>query len=269
MLTGERWMLDNLQAQASACIMGAWPAPRENGKGLVMNGGQVRGSAWNMRQLENAAWLSPDGSAEQAYFSKIAENNWDWLIAKIPEWTARQGETHGYVPGHYREPGAIAPWQQDFFAGVVALVASRGNDKAKTVLAWMSNFLLGRFENAHNEVKLHLGAAYTMATGDMKDRNVVYSTWAEIGRESEARGLARGNWGSGQYFQLALASIAGIATTLQSERAALAFVVLAQRTPGGPTVANYRRDPTYNIVPPGVSRAGASDHRCTPSRSPG
>jgi hypothetical protein len=94
-LTGERWILDNLLAQGAWNTVANWPdGERYNevtGKyDLVVHNVQVRAAAWSLRQLENAAWAAPDGSKEQAYFRATADANWKWLVAQIPEWTARR-----------------------------------------------------------------------------------------------------------------------------------------------------------------------------------
>ncbi|MBC7942068.1 MAG: hypothetical protein H7Z19_20320, partial [Chitinophagaceae bacterium] len=67
LLTGERWMLDNLNAQASYTVVSQWPVARGDGLDLVVRVNQVRGAAWSLRQIDEAAWISPDGSREKAY----------------------------------------------------------------------------------------------------------------------------------------------------------------------------------------------------------
>ncbi|WP_144299633.1 RIFT barrel domain-containing protein [Elioraea rosea] len=273
LLTGERWILDNLQAQTSAAIMGTYPVNRLDGEALVTNGGQVRGSAWNLRQVGNAAWLSPDGSAEKAYFESVQQKNWSWLVAQTPGWTAKQGEAHGWVPGVYGERGGVAPWQQDYFASTTLAEARRGNADALAFLRWQANFLLGRFQAERAGLAMHAGAGYGLAVTEATTFNPIsqrlYPTWAEIAQANEARGWAKRPWSDFQYNQLALATLAGLATTLRSEDAARLFATLSQQRMRGTSIADYRQNSTYAIVPPGFSRAGSAAPRCTPSRPPG
>jgi hypothetical protein len=253
--------------------MGTYPVTRLNGEALVTNGGQTRGSAWTLRQVGNAAWLSPDGTAERAYFEQVLQRNWSWLVARIPEWTEKQGEAHGWVPGQYGERGGVAPWQQDYFASTTLATARRGHADALTFLRWQSNFLLGRFQNEQVGLKMHAGAGYGLAVSNADTFDPIsrplYQTWAEIAQANEARGWASRPWSDHQYNQLVLATLAGLAATLSSESAARLFATLARQGMRGTSVADYRQNPTYSIVPPGVTRAGAPPARCTPSRPPG
>ena len=276
LLTGERWILDNLQAQAAAAIMSSRPERRQHGAGLVVDTGDVQAAAWNLRQVGNAAWLSPDGSAEKAYFERIARTNWDWLVARIPEWSARQGEAHGWIPadgGAEREvPGMIRPWSQDAFASIAVLSALRGNDRARVVLEWMSNFLIGRFTSEREGFRQSLGAAHMLAASPPRDLRALFTTWAKMGEENDRRGLGSVEWDNAACNRLALASLAGIATVLPSSAAGRLFADLSRRGLPGTAVQDYRRDPSGSVVPPGVSRAAAGERRagphCTPSRPP-
>ncbi|WP_291299256.1 hypothetical protein [Elioraea sp.] len=270
MLTGERWMLDNLQAQASAAVMGTFPETRFDGGGIVVNGQQVRASAWNLRQVENAAWLSPDGSAEQAYFETVSQKNWDWLISQVPAWTAQQGEVHGWVPG-LNSDGTLRPWQQDYFASITILMTQRGRPEAARFLRWQSNFLLGRFRNEPGGFKQGFGVGYTIAMAPPNNPRgaPVFQTWAHVAEATNERNLVRSEWGTGNYNQLALATLAGMVSALQSQEAASLFAELSRRGLRGTAASDYRKEPTFNVTPPGVSRAGPGEARCTPSRPPG
>jgi hypothetical protein len=269
MLTGERWMLDNLQAQASAAIMGTFPESRVDGGAIVVNGQQVRASAWNLRQVENAAWLSPDGSAERAYFEEVSRQNWAWLLAQIPDWTAQQGEVHGWLP-RLSNDGTLQPWQQDYFASITILAAQRGRAEAVQVLRWQSNFLLGRFRNEESGFKPGFGAGYTNAIAPPNNPRgaPVFQTWARVAEATSGRNLVREEWANGNYNQLALATLAGMVTALPSQEAASLFAALSRKGLRGTAPADYRREPTFNVTPPGVSRAGSAEPRCTPSRPP-
>ncbi|WP_291298706.1 carbohydrate-binding domain-containing protein [Elioraea sp.] len=254
MLTGERWMLDNLQAQASAAVMGTFPVTRMNGEGIVTNGGQVRGSAWNLRQVENAAWLSPDGSAEQAYFETVSQKNWDWLISQIPAWTAQQGEAHGYLPGAY-PGGAMAPWQQDYFAGVAIISATRGGEDAKTFIDWMSNYLVGRFTAGDEGFAMRDAVAYNIAISNLTTREV-YKTWEEIGAETVSRGMSNTTsttgWASGEYGRLGLATLAGIHDLTGDSEIAAVYRSFLSLKPAFTDEASYVANPAYAITIPEI-----------------
>jgi Ca2+-binding RTX toxin-like protein len=279
LLTGERWMLDNLNAQSSFSVMSFWPFPRENGEGLVIQNNQTRGGAWSMRQIENSAWINPDGSVEQAYFKEIAQNNWDWIQRKIPEWNALQGEAHGWVnPTHSATVnstvGNMAPWQQDYLAGVAAIAAKRGSEGALEYLEWASNFLIGRFEADAKGFDTRDGAAYQIVvknplTGEFHD------TWAEIGAATRAAGYSNENgWlTNSEYARLALATLAAIHDLTGSARAEAAYRALLLEGAPATDQITYGKNPAYAISiphildqlrPPGAFPTGGSSTSSSP-----
>ncbi|WP_431301423.1 carbohydrate-binding domain-containing protein [Sediminicoccus sp. BL-A-41-H5] len=259
LLTGQRWMLDNLQAQASWSIMSQWPQLRDGAGDLVVQGNQVRGAAWSLRQIDEAAWASPEGSREKAYFTEASAQNWAWLVKQIPVWTQQQGEAHGWLPGEYGIKGAMPPWQQDYFASTVIAAASRGNADAMTFLKWQENFLVGRFTHAAQGFDTHDGAAYLIATGDATT-GALYTSWAQMGAAMDARGWSNNaGWSQsqGDYAQLALATLAGIARVTGSAEAARVYAQLIADAAPFTSSADFLRDPTYAIAAPTVTTASA------------
>ena len=193
LMTGSRYYLDQLNAQATFSELSVWPDPRQNGLGIVANGAdQVRAQAWNLREIDEASWANPDGSVEKATFTQLANNNWKWLVSQIPTWTAQQGEAYGYLPGDYRYPGEVAPWQQDYFASTAIQAAENGNVDALTFLKWESNFLVGRFLNAANGFNPHDGTAYALNVGNGSGVN--YKTWTQIEQATAAGGQQCRQW---------------------------------------------------------------------------
>ncbi|WP_149537287.1 beta strand repeat-containing protein [Siccirubricoccus phaeus] len=253
LLTGERWILDNLMAQAAWNVMGTWAAMRGDDD-ILVNGGQVRGSAWALRQIDEAAWAAPDGSAEKAYFTKVSAANWAWLVSQIPAWTAQQGEAHGWLPGDYGTAGNMAPWQQDYFASTAIAAAARGNQDALTFLEWMSNFLVGRFQAADQGFPLHDGAAYNLAVSDPATGRL-YQSWAEIGAQTAARGLSNGDgWAqsNGDYGRLALATLAGIWHLTGNPEARAAYHALLMEVPPYTSEADLARSLDHLVTIPDI-----------------
>lgn len=259
LMTGERWMLDNLQAQASAAIMGTWSTNRQNADDLVVQNLQVRASAWDLRQIEEAAWASPAGSAEKAYFRAAADANWQWIVSQIPAWTAMQGEAHGWLPGDSRDATLLAPWSQDFFASTAIAAASRGNQDALTYLNWAKNFLIGRFTHAADGFPMTAGAAFQIVIRDTVD-SAFYSTWAQIGAKTIERGYTDGvNWGSGYYGQLAMATLAGIYFLTGDAQALAVYKELAWENPGTTSATDFATYASYAVTIPGLYGWGTGD----------
>src|SRR5439155_9086020 len=206
-------------------ILRDWPTNRQDGLGLVANGrDQVRQQAWDLRQIDEAAWANPDGSAEKAYFSQIADNNWHWLVSQLPTWTAQEGQAYGYIPGTFSSTGPLmGPWQQDYFASTVIAAAEQGNQDAMQVLKWEANFLVGRVLNAANGFDPHDGVVYYLNT--YASPGTPYQTWAQIEQATIAAGNSTGGTFDHQndYPQYALASLAGIITVTGSTDAMEAY----------------------------------------------
>lgn len=253
LLTGDRYYLDQLNAQAAWCETSLWPAPeaRNNGEGLVVQGSQVRGAAWSLREIVEAAYANPPGTPMGRYFRQMEKNNFSWLLSKLPAWTDEQGEAHGYLPGVYGNSGAMAPWQQDYLASTIVLAAQLGVPGAKTFLEWQSNFLVGRFLSQEQGFNPRNGIAYNPHVYDPSTRRI-FKSWREIEEATEAAGESNGNgWkrSDGDYGQLALQSLAGIITITGSPRAIEAYRWLLGS--GAPYVdaASLASSPQFAIIP--------------------
>jgi hypothetical protein len=147
LMTGDRTYLDELNAEASYDILAQSPTTRQGALGIVLDGAsQVRGQAWDLRAIVEAAAANPNGSAEEAYFTQIENNNFSYILQYVR--TLNQGQATGWITGNYGNAGQIAPWQQDYFASTVALAAEQGVAGAAQLLGWEANFLAGLFINA-------------------------------------------------------------------------------------------------------------------------
>ncbi|APZ43480.1 hypothetical protein [Acidihalobacter ferrooxydans] len=253
LLTGRRYYLDQLNAEALYAILGQWPSPRQNGKGiLVGTGAQVRGAAWSLREVAYAAWANPADSYFGRYFRKILLNNVHYMEQRIPEWTRAEGEAYGYVPGTYGHSGAMAPWQQDFFATTMATIARLGIPGAKRVLQWQTHFLAGSLQ-PQKGWNPRDGIAYNLFVYNPKTKQQ-YKTWAKIRKVTEAMGQANGNgWkhSRGYYGMVRLAALASIYNVDGSREALSAYQWLAKS--GAPFISKTSRagTPQYWIVPMG------------------
>ena len=64
LVTGDHYYLEEAYFWANYCLLASWPHPREKSRGLLAD--QIRGDAWALRNLGDAAWVATDGDAEQA-----------------------------------------------------------------------------------------------------------------------------------------------------------------------------------------------------------
>jgi Ni,Fe-hydrogenase III small subunit len=216
MLTGNLNYLGQLNAQADASILEdpgspyTWGRAQGGYNDIVANGNdQVRQQAWSLREVDEAAYANPDGSAAKAYFTQVENDNFNFLVSQLPAWTSQEGQAYGYIPGAYA-PGVMGPWMQDYFASTAIEAAEMGNQNAVKVLEWESNFLVGRFLNGANGFNPYDGVTYNLVVGN---GTTDYQTWAQIEAATQAAGDSDGNgWGNSNYPQYALQSLAGIIT---------------------------------------------------------
>jgi Ca2+-binding RTX toxin-like protein len=253
LMTGSQYYLNELNAEASYSLVAEWPdatAGRDGAQGNVIQGEQLRGAAWSLRQIDEAAYANPTGSAEKAYFTGIENNNWQWLVAQLPTWTAQEGQTSGYIPGGY-SAGVLPPWQQDYFVSTAVEAAEQGNKDALTYLEWSTNFIAGRFLNGAAGFAPHNGATYNLGTETPS--GATDTTWAQMQASTVVLGQDNGTgWAiteGGNYAELALQSLAGLITTTESAEAVQAYGYLLGS--GAPYIdtATHQTDTQFNIVP--------------------
>ncbi len=79
LITGDYYFLEELWASSAYVIgdtaeMDAYRVRNKNIAGIISNT-EFRGQAWALREVAQAAFISPDDSVEKAYYTKIFENN--------------------------------------------------------------------------------------------------------------------------------------------------------------------------------------------------
>ena len=145
LLTSDHYYLEELQFWAMYDVFSSNPGYRENRKGLLKPE-QVRGQAWALRTLAEAAYISPEDHPLKAHFLQIVDSNLDWYNA---EYTNNQrANALGFIANGYSvlylEKTAIAPWQDDFFTSAVGRVAELGFSKAAPLLRWKAKYPVSR-----------------------------------------------------------------------------------------------------------------------------
>jgi hypothetical protein len=145
LVTGDYYYLEELQFWAMWDVFMSNPGYREYGKGLVKSD-QVRGQAWSLRTLGEAAYITPDSDPLKQQLVGFVNNNMDWYNANYTDSTSgnRLGVlTHGYAIA-YNDATGVAPWMDDFFTSAVGHLVEMGFTKAKPLLVWKSAFPIGR-----------------------------------------------------------------------------------------------------------------------------
>jgi hypothetical protein len=145
LVTGDVYYLEELEFWAMYDTFRANPAYRENVKGLLKPE-QMRGQAWGLRTLGEAAYIVPDADPLKAAFQRVLKSNLDWYNAT---YTNNTGATklgfvsNGYAMS-YKNGAGLAPWQDDFFTATVGHLADLGFPEAARLLTWKAAFPIAR-----------------------------------------------------------------------------------------------------------------------------
>ncbi len=188
LLTGDFYHLEELQFWTMYNLFQSNPGYRENIKGLF-NRDQVRGQAWSMRTLAEAAFITPDTDPLKPQFQQFMANNLDWYnktYTDNPSANRLSVITSGYAVV-YDDNLGLAPWQDDFFTQAIGHVADLGFPKATSLLAWKSRFPIGRMTDS--DYCWILGAVYSMKVRATPTSDL-YASFGEAYRASAPAGVA-------------------------------------------------------------------------------
>ncbi|WP_229425470.1 hypothetical protein [Massilia sp. Se16.2.3] len=145
LVTGDHYYLEELQFWAMYNVFASNPGYRKNNRGLLAPH-QVRGQAWSLRTLGEAAYITPDGHPLKRDLLAILDSNLDWYNS---EYSANpQANKLGVIVNGpaviYKKKTAVAPWQDDFFTAAVGHLAELGFKDAEPLLKYKARFPLER-----------------------------------------------------------------------------------------------------------------------------
>ncbi|MEW6021021.1 MAG: hypothetical protein AB1807_02660 [Pseudomonadota bacterium] len=149
LVTGDHYYLEELQFWAMWNVFYSNPGYRKNIRGLV-EPHQVRGQAWSLRTLAEAAYVTPDSHPLKRDFLAILKSNLDYYNALYSDNPAanRLGVVDNKPAVVYKGKTAVAPWQDDFFTSAVGHVAELGFKDAQPLLKWKAKFPIARMVGA-------------------------------------------------------------------------------------------------------------------------
>lgn len=148
MVTGSYYYMSELAFGASYNEAWSNPAYRDFSRGLIDRAhGQVRGKAWVLRNMANAAWLLPDGYPLKAEFNADVNNSLaDWNAKYTNKPSANpfglmdDGNTYS-VNGGTRN--ATSPWMHAFLVWSAGHAAELGFVGAAEFRDWLGKFEIG------------------------------------------------------------------------------------------------------------------------------
>jgi hypothetical protein len=266
LLTGSRYHLENLQAQA-AYVMG-WVSPvNRQGADGILDQGPTRATAWSLRTLADTAWVTPDGDPQKGYFEGKLAANYAYFTDKH-----LVNGVDGALAGVWRvtPSGEVAGWQEDYLAQVLGWQAARGDAAAAELLAWAGQFLAGRFLNGASGFDPMYGVSYSLTARD-PSTGALYDSWAEVWqatfgpggkRAGEYDGVTFGHTpGSGaNYVAHARAGLAALLGATGDIDAAEAYGFVVGRSMG----MDLARDPNFATLMPKLADGSTiriADHK--------
>lgn len=143
LLSGDYYYLEELQFWAASNPLETDPGNSGYGQGLV-RWQQVRGQAWSLRTLGQAAYITPDAHPLKNYFVKQLDNNLNFYhMTYVVGNPNRLGVYDGSGANAFKVT-ASAPWQDDFLTWSFGHLVELGFDKALPILRWKAKYPVGR-----------------------------------------------------------------------------------------------------------------------------
>ena len=276
LISGSHYQLSLLQDQANWALASTWPEYGNeyliDGKypaGFVLDGmNEERGMAWNLRQVADAAYITPDNDPLKSYYVSALQRNMDALVYQYLEKdiNGKYGELEGFI-GHKPDYYEVAPWQQGYLVTVLGEIAGMGiptaSAQAVDLLEYMDNFISGLFINGSNGYNPLNGSAYWLAIADPVT-GAPYKTWDEFHSANVKLGKLEANPTSlsgypldteGGYPAIASAALATIITYTGSTKAIKAYGYVVGQVAnefakaGQSEAAAYEKNATWAQMP--------------------
>ncbi len=211
LLTGDYYYLEEMYFWANWCMLIQNAAYRQKDLGLLAPD-QMRGEAWALRQLVDAAKIAPDDHPEKEYFDNKVKNNLRYYCEFVkgpdatPLGTYTVGSSDAYVRGRSQEERqkwlTLAPWQQNFLVWSLDHAVRAGYEEAAAPRDYFAGTEVGVLTHAA-DFDPQYGASYFLVVGErIEGKKRWYRTWKELFDKSfrvvslDAKGGLASNYGS-------------------------------------------------------------------------
>lgn len=255
LVTGDHYLMEELQFWANYNIVQANPDSRNKKKGLV-KWEQVRGQAWSLRTLGHTAYITPDNHPLKNYFVEKVQFNLDYYNNK---YSFNSGApalgfiTDGGAIKNEGGQGKLSPWNDDAFTMVIGFIADMGFADAIPLRDWKSKFVYGRFSEHPVFCKYHAAEyRYVVQGSYIGDGGAVINTWPELMSSSFSSCPADFDGGGGHtkspqsYLAITHGALsAAVASGFVDAANFLNEIQQAQKNAG----ANFASTPQWAIVP--------------------
>ncbi len=188
LVTGDYYFLEEMWFWASWNLASSNWEYRQRTQGILQ--GQTRGIAWGIRNIADAASLSPDGTPEKAYLSAKVDNNtayWQSTYVNGNYPAIRFLRTQYNGPGDAPD-GSLdstchyytSTWMDDFVLLAAGHLRDIGFDGGPMV-DWLGESIINRFR--HPDFNWFRGAPYHMPThgrDPVTGAVFKYATWKDV-----------------------------------------------------------------------------------------
>jgi len=189
LLTGEAYYLEEMVFWANWCMLKQNAVYRKGAKGLLLPD-QVRGEAWALRQLVDAAKTAPDTDPARTYFDAKVKTNLAAYLDFVtgphatPLGTYTIGASDAYVrgrpPAERRKWLTLAPWQQNFLVWSLDHALRAGYKEARIPRDYFARLQIGMLTNPESYDPRY-AAPYYLVVGERTEGRVrYYTTWKEL-----------------------------------------------------------------------------------------
>ena len=111
---------------------------------------EARGIGWSLRQIAEAAYLTPDGDPLKTHFTKLLNDTMSGLVQYYVTdgYNNKFGDIQGFLMGYGEQySNIVGPWMQDYivttFAEIAGMNIPKASNKAIQMLRYMDNFISG------------------------------------------------------------------------------------------------------------------------------
>lgn len=193
LITGDRFYADEMKYWGNYALIGSYQNLYQSGRcsaeGIKANkntcgsegllrSNQVRGIAWGLRAITDAASYLPDAEPLKAYFANKVSNNMKWF----DDYAATQLSPIGASFEDKRPENAskppymwIAQWEQNYLTWAIDHAHKQGFLNGDSLLDRMGKFQLSLFTSSPDYPREY-GAPYTIVTGTKVSGVTTYYT---------------------------------------------------------------------------------------------
>jgi hypothetical protein len=293
LVTGSHYQLMQLQAQADYAITNVNPYYDYYPLGSVVDPpnpsspsyagqavGQTRAIAWDIRQVAEAAYITPDSDPLKSYFTGQLNATMHGLVQNYITNNAGApfGQIQGFILGSENAGDGVhivSPWQQGYIVTALAEVAGmnmgQASNDAVQMLKYMNNFISGLYTNGNNGYNPFNGPSYWLYVNDPTTA-APYTSWAQLQSANVVDYTLNGaGWGlptanpasfpqnatdmDSGYAIIAKAALASEITYTQSPQAIQAYGYVVSQIAkvwsvnGGSQAAAWQTNPEWSVMP--------------------